>query len=127
VISQLSVEIMTSEGWLNVAYLRQLASFSFTPDKADLKNAAEFRAVMLDTELEDRAIGPKETIKGWLALTFPAKPLGYYTPIFRFTIADTLGGKTVAETGKVPAGNFSTPRIQVIGRQDISNCKIKLP
>ena len=93
----------------------------------DFGQVMEFRAAMLGVELRGRALGPKETVRGWLALFFPKLPYGSFYPDFRFTIADTLGHQTVVETGKITAGNFSNASIQVVSKgQDISKYRLVL-
>ena len=109
-ISEVTVEIRSSKGWQKVIYLDGRL---FWVLKGNFKKACEFHANMLDAELKGRAIGPKETVRGWLALFVPRIDSASLASEFRFSISDTLGGRTVVETGQVPVGNFSNASIQI--------------
>jgi hypothetical protein len=123
VISNFSIEVMTTEGWKKVIYWTQ-GPIWFAPS-AEFNKATELRPAtpMLDSLLRSRAIGPKETVRGWLPIIYPRTNALISNRIFRITIADTLGGHVTVETGEVPVGNFTDSAFTVGGKKDISGYK----
>jgi hypothetical protein len=124
-ISELTFEVKTSKGWKTAFFFN--GPRLFVVAGSDFTNAAEVRGEMLADELREKGIGANKTVSGWLALVFPRISISESKfPDFRVTIADTLGGKTTVEAGKVYPGNLSHNSLTVVGRKDISDSKVIL-
>lgn len=124
-IDQITVDVFSSSGWVETAHLDSRTWKYYWVSGGDFSTASEFTAPMLDTILSGRAVGPKETIRGWMPLLFP-KTSVIFSPIFRFTIADTMGKKTTVVTERKEGENFTNAAITNRGKVDISKYRTVL-
>ena len=110
VISQLTFEVNTPTGWLKVARADESGAERFYSEGNPPNNftqATELRFDTLRTMLMNRAVGPKETVVGWVAIAYPPLNQTEILPEeWRITIADTLGHKSVVESEKVKLGRL---------------------
>lgn len=126
-ISQLTAEGNTTDGkWIRLLRLDSRTIQLFAVATGDLHKALLLTPMMLDVMLENRAIGPKEIVKGWLIFVYP-RGSDAFNGKFRFTVADTLGAKYVQEAPDTSAGDFSGNTLPSPGGyQDISKYPIIL-
>lgn len=123
-ISRLTIEASSSAGWAHLARIEsQGVRLFLVGPPLGLKSALELRPVMLDAMLSDRAIGPDETVSGWVLLVYPrTDPSVSFAGKYRVTIADTIGQVSVIDTSRVDSGDFRGGMLpSVPGAQDLSS------
>jgi len=119
-INRLTLEGNTVNGkWIPLLLIRGDMVQLFDVINNDFTKAGLLTPIMLDSMLENRAMSPNETVKGFLMLAYP-RGNDQFNGKFRFAIADTGGAKYSQQEADTNAGNFGGNSLPGGGFQDIS-------